>query len=480
MEDTHGSKPELEDVQAALQETPERRDERIRHIFTSLDARKTGALDRQQIEEGFRSLAIPVHYKYARELLEACDRNEDGKCDYREFRRYMDDKELELYQLFREIDLENDGTIYPKDLKRALNKAGINLKDEELHNFVQRIDKDNDGIITFNEWRDFLLLYPHELTMAMVYQYWEKECQVDIGEGAVIPEGISRHLDSWKYLMAGGVAGAISRTVTAPLDRLKVLLQVQTKVPHSSGVVKGLMQIYQESGVVGFFRGNGINVVKVAPEQAIKFYAYEMAKRLVVGVGPDGEPLQAIGPLGRLAAGGLAGAVAQTCIYPLDLVKTRLQTYQGGRTPTLAGLAGDILAKEGPLAFYRGLTPSLLGMVPYAGLDLAVYETLKDFSHKFTGQEPGPWKQLACGMVSGAFGATVVYPLQLVRTRMQAQTVRSELQYTGMVDAFRKTLRNEGVRGFYKGLLPNMLKVAPAASITYIVYEDMKRRLAIR
>eukprot|EP00897_Mesotaenium_endlicherianum_P006860 jgi/Mesen1/6201/ME000320S05403 len=442
-----------------------------------------GAVDRQQIEDGFRTLSIPAHYKYARELLEACDQNQDGKCDYKEFRGYLDSKELELYQLFREIDLENDGTIYPDDLKRALNKAGINLKNSELHQFVDRIDADNNGIISFKEWRDFLLLYPHEVTMARIYQYWEKECQVDIGEQAVIPEGISRHLSTWKYLCAGGTAGAVSRTATAPLDRLKVLLQVQTAAPKSMGVIGGLTEIYKDSGLVGYFRGNGINIVKVAPEQAIKFYSYEVAKKYIVGIDSHGEPLEEIGTFGRLAAGGMAGATAQTVIYPMDVVKTRLQTHKGGQlgTPQVWKLARTMLAQEGPVAFYRGLTPSLLGMVPYAGIDLAAYEKMRDLAHRYLpdGPNKGHMAQLACGTISGALGATAVYPLQLVRTRLQAQTASSPIQFAGMVDCFRKTWQYEGFWGFYKGLLPNLLKVAPASCITYAVYEEMKRRLDI-
>jgi solute carrier family 25 phosphate transporter 23/24/25/41 len=86
---------------------------------------------------------------------------------------------------------------------------------------------------------------------------------------------------------------------------------------------------------------------------------------------------------------------------------------------------------------------------------------------------------LACGTVSGAVGATCVYPLQLIRTRLQAQPLNAVDRYKGMGDVFKRTLEHEGVRGFYKGLLPNLLKVVPAASITYLVYEDMKIRLSI-
>ncbi|EPS59119.1 hypothetical protein M569_15688 [Genlisea aurea] len=457
----------LDHVLSALRETKEERDSRIRSLFSFFDSGNVGYLDYAQIEKGLSAMLIPADYKFAKELLEVCDSNQDGRVDYQEFRKYMDDKELELYRIFQAIDVEHNGCILPEELWDALLKAGIELEDDELAHFVDHVDKDNNGIITFEEWRDFLLFYPHEATIENIYRYWEKVYLVDIGEQAVIPEGITKHANASKYLVAGGVAGATSRTATAPLDRLKVMLQVETA--HAS-VGAAVRSIWKEGGALGFFRGNGINVMKVAPESAIKFYTFEMLKGIFGGA--DGE----IGTAGRLAAGGLAGAVAQTVIYPMDLVKTRLQTHvcERAEVPSLRRLSKDILFQEGPRAFYRGLIPSLLGIIPYAGIDLAVYETLKDMSKKYVLQdgEPGPLVQLSCGTVSGALGATCVYPLQVVRTRMQARR-----GYSSMSEVFWRTYQREGVRGFYKGLFPNLLKVVPAASITYLVYEAMKKSL---
>lgn len=263
---------------------------------------------------------------------------------------------------------------------------GIEIDDEELARFVEHVDKDNNGIITFEEWRDFLLLYPHEATIENIYQHWERVCLVDIGEQAVIPEGISKHVHRGKYFIAGGIAGATSRTATAPLDRLKVALQVQTT---RASIVPAIKKIWKEGGFLGFFRGNGLNVVKVTPESAIKFYAYESLKN-IIGDG-RGKDKGDIGASGRLLAGGMAGAVAQSAIYPLELVKTRLQTCEceGGKVPKLGKLTKDIWVQEGPRAFYKGLVPSLLGIIPYAGIELAAYETLKDMSKAYILHDTG-------------------------------------------------------------------------------------------
>ncbi|CAA3000794.1 calcium-binding mitochondrial carrier S -2-B-like [Olea europaea subsp. europaea] len=442
----------LDHVLSALGETKEERDSRIRSLFSFFDSNNVGYLDSAQIEKGLSAMQIPEDYKYAKELLNVCDKNQDGRVDYQEFRKYMDDKELELYRIFQAIDVEHNGCILPEELWDALVKAGIEMDDDELAHFVEHVDKDNNGIITFEEWRDFLLLYPHEATIENIYHYWERVYLVDIGEQAVIPEGISKHVHATKFLIAGGVAGTASRTTTAPLDRLKVVLQVQT---DHAAIVPAVKKLWKEGGFLGFFRGNGLNVLKVAPESAIKFYTYETLKTIIGDA--KGEKQGDIGTVGRLVAGGLAGAVAQTSIYPMDLVKTRLQTYacEGGNVPSLRKLSKDIWVQEGPRAFYRGLVPSLLGIIPYAGIDLTAYETLKDMSKKYILHddgivyifcvsvlvplacllfhrichdrfncknfqcyaEPGPLVQLGCGTISGALGATCVYPMQVIRTR---------------------------------------------------------------
>ncbi|XP_019415329.1 PREDICTED: calcium-binding mitochondrial carrier protein SCaMC-2-like isoform X2 [Lupinus angustifolius] len=408
----------MDDVLLASGETNEGRELRIRGQFNYFDVAKNGYLDYAQIEAGLYALQIPPEYKYAKDLFKVCDANSDGRIDYPEFRQYMDDKELELYQIFQSIDVEQNGSIHSEELSDALGRAGIEMCEGELVRFVEHVDKDRNGVITFEEWRDFLLLYPHEATIENIYEHWERVCLVDIGEHAVIPEGISKHGNAIKYFIAGGIAGAISRTATAPLDRLKVVLQVQTT---NASVMPAIMKIRQQDGLLGFFRGNGLNIVKIAPESAIKFYAYEMLKKVLADAQGNKSD---IGLTGRLFAGGMAGAIAQASIYPLEVIKTRLQTCanEGGTGPKLVTLTKSMLVQEGPRAFYRGLVPSLLGIIPYAGIDLAAYETLKDISkrHILNDSEPGALVQLGCGTVSGALGATCVYPLQVIRTRYNA------------------------------------------------------------
>lgn len=143
----------------------------------------------------------------------------------------------------------------------------------------------------------------------------------------------------------------------------------------------------------------------------------------------------------------------------------------------------------GMRAAYRGVTMGLVGMFPYSAIDMGTFELLKTtyitYRAKSSGVheedlQPTTFATGIMGATSGAFGATVVYPLNVLRTRLQTQgTSMHPAHYTGIWDVAQKTIRNEGFRGLYKGLMPNLLKVAPALSITWMVYENAKRILHI-
>lgn len=181
-----------------------------------------------------------------------------------------------------------------------------------------------------------------------------------------------------------------------------------------------LARMISEGGLTGMWRGNGINVIKIAPESAIKFAAYEQVKRLIKGEKRN-LPLEIHE---RFIAGASAGAISQTIIYPLEVLKTRLALRKTGQYRGIADAAKKIYAREGLRCFYKGYIPNILGIVPYAGIDLAVYETLKKkyiAKYQRHNEQPGMLLLLACGSASCTLGQVCSYPLALVRTRLQAQ-----------------------------------------------------------
>ena len=139
--------------------------------------------------------------------------------------------------------------------------------------------------------------------------------------------------------------------------------------------------------------------------------------------------------------------------------------------------------------YYRGLGMGLAGMFPYSAIDLFIFENAKWYYQARKAKQLGCHEEdvemgnlvtASIGASSGAISATVVYPINLLRTRLQAQgTVLHPPTYTGIVDVTRKTLSQEGLKGLFKGVTPNLLKVAPAVSISYVVYENSKTLLGL-
>nr|TKS14446.1 mitochondrial substrate carrier family protein [Populus alba] len=309
-----------------------------------------------------------------------------------------------------------------------------------------------------------------------------------------------------KSLVAGGVAGGVSRTAVAPLERLKILLQVQN--PHNikyNGTIQGLKYIWRTEGFRGLFKGNGTNCARIVPNSAVKFFSYEQAsKENVSYLRPSlvvpAEDAQ-LTPLLRLGAGACAGIIAMSATYPMDMVRGRL-TVQTDKSPYqyrgMFHALSTVLRQEGPRALYKGWLPSVIGVVPYVGLNFAVYESLKDWLVKarpfglVEDSELSVTTRLACGAAAGTIGQTVAYPLDVIRRRMQmvgwkdaASIVtgdgrsKAPLEYNGMIDTFRKTVRHEGFGALYKGLVPNSVKVVPSIAIAFVTYEMVKDILGV-
>lgn len=172
--------------------------------------------------------------------------------------------------------------------------------------------------------------------------------------------------------------------------------------------------------------------------------------------------------------------ISQAVVYPLDTLKFRMQcdTVAGGERGNrlILHTAQKMWAKNGIVSFYRGLPMGLVGMFPYAAIDLFTFETLKrrlvkrnmkkyNLKHEEDAL-PNNFTLALMGGFSGAIGASIVYPVNLLRTRLQSQGTASHPRtYTGIVDVTRQTIQGEGVRGLFRGLTPNLLKVVPAVSI---------------
>lgn len=425
-----------------------------------------------------------TYQKWRKKALKSAEKDADGQLDFEEFVHYLQDYEKDLKLVVKSLDRKNAGRIDPRELMQSLRDLGVHISLQNAETVLKSMDKNGMITISSKDWSKDPMVEKSE-NIPEIILYWKHSTIFDVGENLMVPDEFTVEERQtgmwWRHLVAGGGAGAVSRTCTAPLDRLKVMMQVYGSRTNNMCIMSGLMQMIKEGGTRSLWRGNGINVIKIAPESALKFMAYEQIKRLI---GSDKETLSI---LERFVAGSLAGVIAQSTIYPMEVLKTRLALRKTGQYAGISDCAKQIFRKEGLGAFYKGYVPNMLGIIPYAGIDLAVYETLKNHylqQYGANSTDPGVVVLLACGTVSSTCGQLASYPLALVRTRMQAQAVtdanhRHQQQQVSMTGVFRQILQNEGPAGLYRGLAPNFLKVIPAVSISYVVYEHLKSQLGV-
>ncbi|CAK6982674.1 calcium-binding mitochondrial carrier protein SCaMC-2-A [Scomber scombrus] len=425
------------------------------------------------------SQEFSTYQRWRKKTVKREENDADVQLEFDEFVQYLQDYEKDLKLVVKSLDRKNAGRVDAKEFMQSLWEIGVHISPRHAEKALNSMDKSGMITISSKDWSSYPMVEKAE-NIPEIILYWKHSTIFDVGENLMVPDDftIEEKMTGmwWRHLVAGGAAGAVSRTVTAPLDRVKVMMQVYGSRTNNMCIMSGLMQMIKEGGTRSLWRGNGVNIIKIAPESALKFMAYEQIKRLI---GSDKETLSI---LERFAAGSMAGVMAQSTIYPMEVLKTRLALRTTGQYSGITDCAKQIFRREGLSAFYKGYIPNMLGIIPYAGIDLAVYETLKNSylqQYGTNSTDPGVLVLLACGTVSSTCGQLASYPLALVRTRMQAQAATGGSQNATMSSLFRQILQTEGPAGLYRGLAPNFLKVIPAVSISYVVYEQIKTQLGV-
>ncbi|KAL2509595.1 Mitochondrial substrate carrier family protein [Forsythia ovata] len=289
-------------------------------------------------------------------------------------------------------------------------------------------------------------------------------------------------------LLAGGVAGAFSKTCTAPLARLTILFQVQgmhsdVAVLSKPSMWREALRIVNEEGFRAFWKGNLVTIAHRLPYSSVNFYAYERYKSILKSIpGLDGHGGNAsVDILVHFVGGGLSGITSASATYPLDLVRTRLAAqrnaiyYQG-----IWHAVRTICRDEGFLGLYKGLGATLLGVGPSIAISFSVYETMRSYWHSQRPNDSTVVVSLACGSLSGIASSTATFPLDLVRRRIQLEGAagRARVYNTGLLGTFRHIIRAEGLRGLYRGIMPEYYKVVPSVGIVFMTYETLKKLLS--
>ena len=324
----------------------------------------------------------------------------------------------------------------------------------------------------------------------------------------------------------------MAKTATAPLDRVKILFQGANPNFHRflhewTGPFQAVWWIYRQDGLMACYKGHAATLARIFPYAALNYYCFEWYKRWIIGYTRshhiEGITQQA---LISVVAGSMAGTTSVFFTYPLDYVHSRI-TYQvkiaryrgiiqtirstlqegveqakaermarpfphdattlpsppPGKSPPRADVALPLPhLLYGLRKLYTGFSTTILGIIPYAGVSFATYDTLKRVTLPYfpDGHVPLPIR-LLWGACAGAAAQTASYPLDVIRRRMQLFGLSSTLpHYRSTWDAARSIVQKEGVRGLYIGLSINYVKVAPAHAISFLTYDYMKKILRVQ
>ncbi|KAJ4421852.1 coenzyme A transporter [Gnomoniopsis sp. IMI 355080] len=332
----------------------------------------------------------------------------------------------------------------------------------------------------------------------------------------------------WRSGTAGGVAGCAAKTVVAPLDRVKILFQARNPqfIKYSGswvGTATAMSEIYRQEGVVGLFRGHSATVLRVFPYAGIKFLAYEQIRSIIIPK-KDYET-----PVRRLLSGSMAGATSVFFTYPLEVIRVRLafETKMDSRSsissicrqifheqPSVSSAAGPqstasvktigaaastveaVAPKSGLINFYRGFSPTILGMLPYAGVSFLTHDTMGDLLRLPTFArwttlpqpknapegKPAPlqsWAELLAGGVAGLVSQTCSYPLEVIRRRMQVAGAVGDGHRLRIAETAKLIIKERGLPGLFVGLTIGYVKIVPMSAVSFFTYERLKTLFGI-
>jgi len=286
-------------------------------------------------------------------------------------------------------------------------------------------------------------------------------------------------------LLIGGTIGAISKTVMAPVERVKLLMQTQDSNP---AVLRGEVERYKgigdcfrrvkaEQGVISFWRGNLVNCLRYAPQQGSALAFNDFLNNAFPQYNPNTDFWKGFAV--KLTSGGLAGAIANTICYPFDFARTRLASDLAKGKPQFKGIADCIFTtvrSQGITGLYTGWSVTCMGAFVYRAGQLGCFKQIQDLN---------PWQKDkgTLGAISSFAAVTAArtvvmpfnYPFDTVRRRMMLQSEKpvAERVYKGSIDCFAKVWQKEGPKGMYKGMIPELFR-GVGGSLVIVIYDRVK------
>lgn len=289
---------------------------------------------------------------------------------------------------------------------------------------------------------------------------------------------------SWNQVandfLVGGVSAAISKTCVAPIERVKIILQVQAakkNMPEADkykGITDCFVRVTRKQGFLSLWKGNLVNVLRYFPTQALNFACKERYKQALNPYDKRKEPGKFF--IGNVLSGSAAGATSLCVVYPLDFARTRLAADTGKGKAKEFNNFWDCLKKiyksDGPIGLYRGLPISLLGIVVYRGAYFGLYDTGHAFL--FSDSTSSSFlKMWAFAQITTILANQFAYPLDTVRRSLMMQSGEAEKNYKGTIDCFQKIFQKDGMKGFFKGGASNIIR-STGGALVLVFYSKIK------
>lgn len=284
------------------------------------------------------------------------------------------------------------------------------------------------------------------------------------------------------HFAMGSVAGALGATTVYPIDLVKTRMQNQRIIIVGEMVYKNsidcFFKVIRNEGILGLYRGLGPQLVGVAPEKALKLTMNDLVRSILKDQ-KDGS----ITIPREILAGGCAGASQVVITNPLEIVKIRLQVQ--GEVAKLAAVprigAISIIKGLGLFGLYKGASACLLRDIPFSMIYFTVYSHLKSdmFGEGVNGKKLSPLQLLIAGAAAGMPAAYLATPADVIKTRLQVESRAGQQTYHGITDAFRKILREEGPKAFFKGGPARVFRSSPQFGVTLLSYELLQRTFYI-
>jgi len=280
--------------------------------------------------------------------------------------------------------------------------------------------------------------------------------------------------DAIKNFLYGGTGGIVSRTLTAPFERLKMLRQNFPNQYKGINVFRSLHTIYLTEGVHGLFVGNLANCSRVFPQKSMEFGIFNYCNKHVFDDEVVGKKTN------YFISGSIAGIVGYTSIYPMETIRSKISVqkmevkYNG-----IMDCLMKTIKEQGVRGLYRGCAFQAVGMIPFQGTNFLTYNYLQDLYNSKYNLENDPSKKLysspICGSLAGMTAVSLAFPFDTVKRRLQLTGEQGNPHYKGIFDCLRYTYQTYGIKGFYRGLVPCYMKMVPASALCFATVELCKK-----